>query len=115
MAVMKKEKPGPQGLANLGTWRLQFSADVKRRKRQTLENRRPHRVRPARPDSVLGTPAMNWTEPARLGASGEAINTDPKGRGEPAHSPGFFSRKVNRRRHRPQRPARRTKSLEETK
>jgi len=101
MASMKKEKAGAQGLANLGTWRLANSADVKRRRRQTLENRRPHRVRPARPDSALGAPAMNWTEPPRLGRlSGEAINAEPKGRGEPAHDPGFFSRKVNRLRHR---------------
>lgn len=103
---MKKEKPGPQGLAHLGTWRAPFSADVKRRRRQTLENRRPHRIRPARPDSALGTPATNWTEPPRLGRTGEAVNAEPKGRGEPAHKPGFFARKVNRRRHRPQRPAR---------
>jgi hypothetical protein len=97
---MKKEKAGPQGLANLGTWRLPFSADVKRRRRQTLENRRPHRIRPARPDSALGTPAANWSEPPRLGAAGTARNGEPKGRGEPAHEPGFYARKVNRRRHR---------------
>lgn len=100
MRAMKKEKPGPQGLANLGTWRLANSADVKRRRRQTLENRRPHRVRPPRPDSALGTPEMNWTEPPRLGRTGAAINAEPKGLGESAHEPGFFSRKVNRLRHR---------------
>lgn len=100
MAAMKKEKPGPQGLANLGTWRLGFSADVKRRRRQTLENRRPHRVRPARPNSALGTPEMNWTEPPRLGRTGRAIDAEPKGRGEAAHEPVFFARKVNRLRHR---------------
>jgi hypothetical protein len=97
---MKKEKPGPQGLANLKTWRLPFSDDVKRRKRQTLENRRPHRLRPLRPDSVLGTPAVNWTEPPRLGRTGTARNAEPKGRGKPEHAPVFFARKVNRARHR---------------
>ena len=97
---MKKEKPGTQGLANLKTWRLSFSDDVKRRRRQTLENRRPHRVRPPRPDSVLGTPEMNWTEPPKLSLTGVARHSDPKGRGKPEHAPGFFARKVNRLRHR---------------
>ncbi|HEX4047483.1 MAG TPA: hypothetical protein VH309_06595 [Elusimicrobiota bacterium] len=97
---MRKEKPGPQGLANLKTWRLAFSSDVKRRRRQTQENRRTHRVRPPRPDSVLGTPEMNWTEPPKLGPSGTARRSDPKHRGEPMHEPGFFARKVNRLRHR---------------
>jgi hypothetical protein len=97
---MKKEKAGPQGLGNLRTWRLEFSADVKRRRRQTLENRRPHRLRPARPDSVLGTPAMHWSAPPKLGLRGVAANAEPKGRGEPAHEPGFFARKEKRVRHR---------------
>ena len=98
---MKKEKAGPQGMANLQTWRLASSGDVKRRRRQTLENRRPHRVRPPRPDTVLGTPDMNWTEPPRLGRkTGIARNAEPKRRGSPAHEPVFFARKVNRLRHR---------------
>lgn len=97
---MKKEKPGTQGLANLKTWRLPFSEDVKRRKRQTLENRRPHRLRPLRPDSVLGTPEIHWTEPPRLGPAGAARRPSPKGRGKPEHEPVFFARKVNRLRHR---------------
>lgn len=58
-------------MANLKTWRLPFSADVKRRRRQTLENRRPHKLRTGmRPDAVLGTPELHWTEPATLGRSG---------------------------------------------
>ena len=105
---MKKEKPGPQGLAHLGTWRAPFSADVKRRRRQPLENRRPHRIRPARPDSALGTPATNWSEPPRLGAAGAALNAEPTGRGEPTHQPGFFGRKVNRLPHRSRRHGKKT-------
>jgi len=97
---MKKEKPGPQGLANLKTWRLPFSADVKQRRRQTLENRRPHRLRGGLPDSVLGSPALHWTEPPRLGRAGRAFRSSPKGRGEPMHEPVFFARKVRRVRHR---------------
>lgn len=99
---MKKEKPGPQGLANLQTWRLPFSSDVKHRRRQTLENRRPHRLRTGeRPDAVLGTPALHWTEPPKLGRrTGRAVNATPKGLGEPMHEPVFFSRKVKRVRHR---------------
>lgn len=98
---MKKQKPGPQGLANLKTWRLPFSADVKSRRRQTLENRRPHRLRRGlRPDSVLGTPELHWTEPPRLDKTGTAVNASPKRRGEPMHEPVFFARKVDRRRHR---------------
>ena len=98
---MKKEKPGPQGLANLRTWRLPFSADVKHRRRQTLENRRPHKLRTSlRPEAVLGTPELNWTEPPKLGRSGEAVNTSPKHRGQPVHEPVFFARKVKRVQHR---------------
>jgi hypothetical protein len=98
---MRKQKPGTQGLANLKTWRLPFSSDVKRRKRQTLENRRPHRLRGGSPDSVLGVPAMNWTEPPRLGRkNGVARNATPKRRGAPMHEPVFFARKVSRLRRR---------------
>ena len=97
---MKKEKPGTQGRTNLKTWRLSFSGDVKRRRRQTLEDRRLHRLRPPRPDSVLGTPEVHWTEPPRLGAGGIAPDAEPKGRGRPEHAPGFFARKVKRVRHR---------------
>jgi hypothetical protein len=98
---MKKERPGPQGLANLKTWRLPFSADVKHRRRQTLENRRPHKLRTGlRPDAVLGTPELHWTEPPKLGRTGAAVNASPKGRGAPMHEPVFFSRKVDRHRHR---------------
>lgn len=98
---MKKQKPGPQGLANLQTWRLPFSSDVKHRRRQTFENRRPHKIRAGgRPDAVLGTPELHWTEPPRLGRAGAAINATPKGQGQPMHEPGFFSRKVKRVRHR---------------
>ncbi len=82
------------------TWRLAFSEDVKRRRRQTLENRRPHRLRPLRPDTVLGTPEVHWTEPPRLGPSGAALNAEPKGRGKPEHAPVFFARKQKRVRHR---------------
>ena len=64
----EKEKPGPQGLANLRTWRLPFSSDVKHRRRQTLENRRPHKMRTSlRPDAVLGTPS--FTGPSRRGSA----------------------------------------------
>lgn len=98
---MKKQKPGTQGLANLRTWRLPFSSDVKRRKRQTLENRRPHRLRGGRPDSILGTPELHWTAPPKLGRrSGIAANATPKRRGAPMHEPVFFTRKVKRRRAR---------------
>lgn len=98
---MKKQKPGPQGMANLQTWRLPFSSDLKSRRRQTHENRRPHRLRTAaRPDAVLGTPEMHWTEPPRLGRTGRAVNVSPKGRGAPMHEPVFFARKVKRVRHR---------------
>lgn len=98
---MKKAKPGPQGLANLQTWRLPFSSDVKSRRRQTLENRRPHRLRAGgRPDSVLGTPDLHWTAPPRLGRLGAALDATPKRRGEPMHEPVFFARKVKRIRHR---------------
>lgn len=98
---MKKQKPGPQGLANLQTWRLPFSSDVKGRRRQTHEDRRPHRLRGGRPDSVLGTPDLNWTAPPRLGRrSGIASDATPKRRGAPMHEPVFFSRKVKRVRHR---------------
>ena len=98
---MKKEKPGPRGLANLKTWRLPFSSDVKSRRRQTWENRRPHKLRTGlRPDAVLGTPELHWTEPPKLGRAGAAVNVSPKGRGAPMHEPVFFSRKVNRLRHR---------------
>jgi hypothetical protein len=97
---MKKEKPGIQGMGHLKTWRLPFSADVKRRKKQTLENRRDHRARGPMPDSVLGNPDLNWTEPPKLGASGTAPNASPKHEGEPMHEPGFFVRKINRLRHR---------------
>ncbi|MDD5302130.1 MAG: hypothetical protein PHS14_03390 [Elusimicrobia bacterium] len=98
---MKKEKPGPQGLANLQTWRLPFSADVKHRRRQTLEDRRPHKLRGGlRPDAVLGTPVLNWTEPPRLDRSGVAVASSPKHRGTPVHEPIFFTHKVKRYRHR---------------
>lgn len=98
---MKKEKPGPQGLANLQTWRLPFSSDVKSRRRQTFENRRPHRLRTSlRPDTVLGTPELHWTEPPKLDRTGVAVNASPKHRGKPMHEPVFFARKVNRLRHR---------------
>lgn len=98
---MIKQKPGPQGLANLQTWRLPFSSDVKSRHRQTLENRRPHRLRTGlRPDAVLGTPELHWTEPPRLDRSGASVNASPKHRGQPMHEPIFFTHKVKRYRHR---------------
>jgi hypothetical protein len=103
---MKKEKPGTQGLGHLQTWRAPFSLDIKRRRRQTLENRRAHRLRGLRPDSVLGTPEYHWTEPPRLDASGEALNASPKGRGKAEHAPVFFARKVRRTLHRSRRHGR---------
>jgi hypothetical protein len=98
---MKKAKPGAQGLANLGTWRLPFSEDVKRRRRQKLENRRPHRLRGAAPSSILGTPDVNWTEPPRpRRRSGIVDAYAPKGRGAlPQHETVFLARKVRRTRH----------------
>jgi hypothetical protein len=98
---MKKAKPGPQGLGNLATWRLPFSEDVKRRRRQKLENRRPHRLRGGRPDSVLGTPELNWSEPPLpRRRSGIVDSYEPKhGGAHPQHEPVFFARKVRRVRH----------------
>lgn len=67
-AIGPRARPGEQGLKGLGTWRIGGSADVKRRRQQTRELRRKHRVRAGgRPDSVLGTPEVHWSSPPRLG------------------------------------------------
>lgn len=107
--ISANRKPGVQGLGNLQTWRLPFSEDVKNRRKQTHENRRPHRLRGGRPDSVLGNPELNWTGPPRLGRyTRVAADATPKRRGTPMHEPVFFARKVNRLRRRSLRPRKRS-------
>lgn len=101
-----KAKTGPQGLSNLGTWRLPFSEDVKRRRQQKRELRRPHRLRKGgRPDSVLGTPAVHWSEPPRPDGKAKAVvSYKAKGRGGlPQHAPVFFARPQKRLKRRSER------------
>jgi len=61
----RKSRRKPSG--GLATWRIAFSADVKRRGQQKRLDRRPHRLRGQawRPDSLLGAPPMHWNEPLR--------------------------------------------------
>lgn len=96
-------RPGPQGLANLGTWRLPFSEDVKRRRRHKRELRRPHRLHAGdRPDSVLGTVIAHWTDVPKVdGKTKATVEFRAKGRGGlPLHEPVFFKRFQKRRKRR---------------
>jgi hypothetical protein len=108
--MAKRARPGPQGLSNLNTWRLPFSEDVKRRRQQKREQRRPHRVRAGdRPDSVLGTVTPHWTDVPKADGKTKAIHSaHPKRRGgHPQHEPGFFARPKTLSRRRSSRRARR--------
>lgn len=108
--MAKRARPGPQGLSNLNTWRLPFSEDVKRRRQQKRELRRPHRVRAGdRPDSVLGAVMPHWTDVPKPDGKTKAIHSaHPKRRGGlPQHEPGFFARPKRLSRRRSQRRARR--------
>ena len=101
----RKPEGASQGLSGLGIWRIPFSADVKRRRQQTHENRRPHRLRGPRPDSVLGAPEAHWSSPPRLGRGGRAGATAPgaklKGSGAVESSPTLLAGPIPRRkRHR---------------
>lgn len=97
-------KPGSQGLESLGTYRIPFSADVKRRAQQTRENRRPHRLRggAGRPDSVLGAPELHWSSPPRLPrgsfADLTAPGSEPKVRGEGPAGGNVLDWKARKRR-----------------
>lgn len=108
--MARKERPGPQGLSNLGTWRLPFSEDVKGRRRQKRELRRPHRLHTGeRPDSVLGTTTAHWTDVPKVdGKTKATASFHPKGRGGlPQHEPGFFTRYQKRPKHRSERRGKR--------
>lgn len=101
--MARKARPGPQGLANLRTWRLPFSEDVKGRRRQKRELRRPHRLHSGeRPDSVLGTVTAHWTDVPKVdGKTKATASYHAKGRrGLPQHEPGFFARYQKRPKHR---------------
>lgn len=109
--MAKKIGPGPQGLTNLGTWRLPFSEDVKRRRKQKHESRRPHRLRAGtRPDTVLGTVTPHWTDvPKADGKTKGVVEFRAKGRGGlPLHEPVFFTRPQKRLKRRSARRAIRT-------
>ena len=104
--MAKKARPGPQGMSNLNTWRLPFSEDVKRRRQQKRELRRPHRLRSGeRPDSVLGTVTTHWTDVPKVDGKTKAmVSFHPKRRGGlPQHEPGFFARPQKRLKRRSER------------
>jgi hypothetical protein len=108
--MAKRASRGPQGLSNLNTWRLPFSEDVKRRRQQKRELRRPHRLRAGgRPDSLLGTVTAHWTDvPKPDGKTKAVADYRAKGRGGlPQHEPVFFASRPKRVKHRSARPTKR--------